>query len=119
MAHTIHGTKASEIGPTHKEDLLCQDGLCENCAIKIFVIHCAFFRDEFKVSTLCKFHLLALLCVIFEKKFFLFRAKLGSNTGTKPFVRMMAVCTVLEGMRGMLWFVLAVERRRERFVRVF
>lgn len=52
MAETIHGTKANAVGPSHRAGLLCQDGQCEECAAKIFALHCSFFRDEFKVQLL-------------------------------------------------------------------
>ncbi len=51
MAETVHGTKANQFGPAHQHDkpsLLCQDGQCETCAARIFVLHLVFFRDEFK-----------------------------------------------------------------------
>jgi hypothetical protein len=51
MAETIHGTKEAQFGPRHAHDnpsALCQDGLCETCAARIFCLHLIFFRDEFK-----------------------------------------------------------------------
>ena len=46
----IHGVKKDLYGPSHvKEgDTLCNDGLCESCARKIFKLHYTFFQNEYR-----------------------------------------------------------------------